>query len=319
MNMYKSLDRPISITEHKWEEGVDAFVYVQVLTYNHESYIRDCIDGILIQKTTFPVHIVVFEDCSTDNTARILKEYQDKYPNLFTLYLQPTNTFGKEIRREALKPWYDTASKGKYIAKCEGDDYWTDPLKLQKQVDFLEVNPDYAFCFHKAEVVIELDNIYQNFNVTLETREYTGEEILRRWAVPTASVVYRNYDYRSIPTDKRFLYGDIILFLWLAEKGKIYCINESMSVYRRHEGGVVLKEKIPYQKTIAHYTAINEHFGKKYNKVLRQLKAGVLARTLFFEKNSIRESFNILAYIITRPKLIYSFCRNLYHLIRKSL
>jgi hypothetical protein len=205
------------------------------------------------------------------------------------------------------------------MALCEGDDYWTDPLKLQKQVDFLEVNPGYAFCFHSAEVVTELDNIYQNFNVTLETRKYTGEEILRRWTVPTASVVYRNYDYRSIPTDHRFLFGDIILFLWLAEKGKIYCINESMSVYRRHEGGVVLKEKIPYQKTIAHYTAINEHFGKKYNKVLRQLKVGVLARTLFFEKNSIRESFNILAYIITRPKLIYSFCRNLYHLIRKSL
>lgn len=316
--MYKSLDRPISITEHKWEERLDAFVYVQVLTYNHESYIRDCIDGILIQKTTFPVHIVVFEDCSTDNTQTILKEYKQKYPDLFTLYLQPVNTYGKDTRKKALKPWYDTAGKGKYIAKCEGDDYWTDPLKLQKQVNFLEANPKYAFCFHKAKVINELDNIYPNFNVEVETREYTGEEILRRWTVPTASVVYRNYDYQSIPSDKRFLYGDIILFLWLAEKGKIYCISESMSVYRRHGGGVVLKEKIPYKKTITHYTAISEHFGKKYNKVLRQLKAGVLARTLFFEKNSMKESFSILVYVITRPKLIYSFCRNLYHLIRRS-
>src|SRR5690554_346013 len=292
-------------------------VSISCITYNHAPYIRQCLDGFLMQKTSFKIEVLIHDDASTDGTEEIIREYESQYPDIIKPLYEKENQWVKG--RRGSKVFNFPRAKGKYMALCEGDDYWTDPLKLQKQVDFLEVNPGYAFCFHSAEVVTELDNIYQNFNVTLETRKYTGEEILRRWTVPTASVVYRNYDYRSIPTDHRFLFGDIILFLWLAEKGKIYCINESMSVYRRHEGGVVLKEKIPYQKTIAHYTAINEHFGKKYNKVLRQLKAGVLARTLFFEKNSIRESFNILAYIITRPKLIYSFCRNLYHLIRKSL
>ncbi len=306
-----------TVKEGQEQLNEDPLVSISCITFNHAPYIRQCLEGFLMQKTNFKIEVLIHDDASTDGTEEIIREYESQYPDIIKPLYEKENQWVKG--RRGSKVFNFPRAKGKYMALCEGDDYWTDPLKLQKQVDFLEVNPGYAFCFHSAEVVTELDNIYQNFNVTLETRKYTGEEILRRWTVPTASVVYRNYDYRSIPTDHRFLFGDIILFLWLAEKGKIYCINESMSVYRRHEGGVVLKEKIPYQKTIAHYTAINEHFGKKYNKVLRQLKAGVLARTLFFEKNSIRESFNILAYIITRPKLIYSFCRNLYHLIRKSL
>ena len=135
-NNIEFLKEPSPITEQIWPEGTTPMVSISCLTYNHENYIRDAIEGFLMQKTTFPVRIVIFEDCSTDNTASIIKEYEDKYPNLFSTFYQPVNTWGKEIRQEALKPFRKSLYSAKYIALCEGDDYWTDPLKLQKQVIF---------------------------------------------------------------------------------------------------------------------------------------------------------------------------------------
>src|SRR5690554_6356607 len=108
-----------------------------------------------MQKTTFPVRIVVFEDFSTDATREIVKEYEAKYPNLFVTVLTTHNTYGKPERSEALKPYFEARAVAKYIALCEGDDYWTDPLKLQKQVDFLEGNEEYSMCFHNALVDYE--------------------------------------------------------------------------------------------------------------------------------------------------------------------
>ena len=123
------------------------------ITYNHENFIRQALDGCLMQQTNFPIEIIIHDDASTDNTANIIREYQGKHPHLIKTILQRENQYSamgfgfiSNVFKEA---------QGKYIALCEGDDYWTDPLKLQKQVDFLEANPDFAICFHNAVVINE--------------------------------------------------------------------------------------------------------------------------------------------------------------------
>jgi len=114
-------------------------VSVYMITYNHESYIAQAIEGIMMQQTDFPIELVIGEDCSTDRTREICLEYQDKYPEIIRLLL-PEKNIG--IYKNSKSTFIEC--KGKYIAICEGDDYWTDPLKLQKQVYFLETRPDFA-------------------------------------------------------------------------------------------------------------------------------------------------------------------------------
>jgi glycosyltransferase involved in cell wall biosynthesis len=124
-------------------------VSICCITYNHEKYIRETIEGFLIQKTKFPIEIIIHDDASADNTANIIREYEKKFPHLITAIYQKENQYSKGVRSITVKFTFPIA-RGKYIALCEGDDYWTDPYKLQKQVDFLEANPEYTFTFHDA-------------------------------------------------------------------------------------------------------------------------------------------------------------------------
>ena len=124
---------------------METLVSICCMAYNHEKFIRQCLDGFVMQKTTFAFEILVHEDASTDNTASIVSEYESKFPHLFRCVYQTENQFKKQ---NTLVNILFKMAKGKYIALCEGDDYWTDPLKLQKQVDFLEANEDYTICFH---------------------------------------------------------------------------------------------------------------------------------------------------------------------------
>src|SRR5574344_1986516 len=128
-------------------------VVIRCITYNHESYIRDCLNGFVMQKTTFPFVAVVHDDASTDKTADIIREYAEKYPDIIKPIYETENQYSKSDG--SLERIMNAHTKGKYIALCEGDDYWIDPLKLQKQVDFLEANPEYSMCFHKAKVIDE--------------------------------------------------------------------------------------------------------------------------------------------------------------------
>ena len=150
---YTPLAEPTPISEQVWAEGTTPLVATSTLTYNHAPYIRDCIEGILMQKTTFPVRIVIFDDCSIDGTREIVQEYESKYPHLIKGIYPKKNTWGKPERKEAFKPRNEARDVAKYIALCEGDDYWIDPLKLQKQVDFLESNTDCLLCFHASKSI----------------------------------------------------------------------------------------------------------------------------------------------------------------------
>ena len=238
----------------------EILVSVSCITYNHARYIRQCLEGFVIQKTTFPFEILIHDDASTDGTADIIREYENRYPHLFKPIYQIENQYSKGVRISATYNF--SRAKGKYIAMCEGDDYWTDPLKLQKQVDFLEANPEYSMCFHRVKVLSENgggEAIYSH----LQEKTYSAHEILKKWTVPTASVMYRRQYLLDMPVDSNFIYGDIVCFLTMASKGKLYCMRDEMAVYRRLLTGAIGSQKkgdLLYKKTIKHYFALAKHF-----------------------------------------------------------
>ncbi|GHV23843.1 hypothetical protein AGMMS49959_18350 [Planctomycetales bacterium] len=125
-------------------------------TYNHAKFIRQCLDGFVMQKTNFPVEVLIHDDASTDGTADIIREYEQKYPDLIKPIYQTENQWSKNrlnVSKICCEMYCNSQSK--YIASCEGDDYWTDPSKLQKQIDFLENNDNYSICFCSARVLWE--------------------------------------------------------------------------------------------------------------------------------------------------------------------
>lgn len=212
-------------------------VAIDCLVYNHEPYLRDCLEGFVMQQTDFPFVAIVHDDASTDHSADIIREYATKYPDIIHPIYETENQWRKadgslrKIMNDAIE-----ATGAPYIAMCEGDDYWTDPHKLQKQVDFLEEHQNYSFTFHKA-VVLQKGEIDSSLYAHLENRDYSAAEIYDVWSVPTASVVYRR-TMCGTKRPKHVVFGDILLFLNLLDNGLAYCMDFTGSVYRRHSGGI---------------------------------------------------------------------------------
>jgi glycosyltransferase involved in cell wall biosynthesis len=244
---YTPLPEPIPITKQEWPEGTIPIVHTRTMTFNHENYIRDCIEGILMQKTTFPVQVLIHDDASTDKTAEIVREYEMKYPKLIKAYYQKINSYSQKDKSEKMRlrePFYSWRI-GKYEAMCEGDDYWTDSLKLQKQVDFLEANPEYNLCvsgYKKYDVYSEetIDIIQFPNGVVRKTNGYTFtlDDTSKGWFTKTMTAVYRN-DKDLFQKTTQYKFGrDINLLYHILRIGKGFYFTEIMGVYRVHEGGV---------------------------------------------------------------------------------
>ena len=214
-------------------------VSISCKTYNHASYIRKCLDGFVIQKTTFPVEILIHDDASTDGTQDIIREYEIKYPEIIKPIYQKENQYSKGIPIGIT--FNIPRAKGKYIALCEGDDYWTDPYKLQKQVDFLESHPDFVMCSHRWQDYIQKDLIFGDIrpkNIPAEGKEYgLNDLIFGRWFFQPVSVLYKMayLDNDALAHSKYSM--DIVLFYELLKNGKGYCLSDTMAVYRTHQGG----------------------------------------------------------------------------------
>ena len=209
------------------------------LAYNAAPYIRAAIDGFLMQKTNFPVEILVHDDASTDGTADIIREYAESYPGTVRAVLQKENQLSKGVMVSSEFLW--PLIRGEYVAVCEGDDYWTDMHKLQKQVDWLDAHPESSICFHPVVVHFEdgsrKDSIYPSDKDC--PGGYTFGELLRHNFIQTNSVVFRwklKGREGDVPTD--IAPRDWFTNLLHAEKGPIGFISEAMGVYRRHPGGV---------------------------------------------------------------------------------
>ena len=219
-------------------------VSVCVPAYNHEKYIAQMLDGALMQQTTFPFEIVIGDDASTDSTQKIIQEYSDKNPGRIRAFLHSENQGPSEPKEFAGRNnvlQLIKACKGEYVAMCEGDDYWTDPYKLQKQVDFLESHPDYAICHHNVEVIYEDGAASHLFNKSDQKLTSTIEDILEdKWFMATASWLYRNYFLTNDFADwhATAAAGDWAVIIQLASHGKIGYLPETMGVYRKHSAGL---------------------------------------------------------------------------------
>jgi glycosyltransferase involved in cell wall biosynthesis len=205
-------------------------------TYNQENYIGSAIESFLLQKTNFSIEIIIHDDASTDGTAKIVREYSKKYPDLIVPILQTENQFSQGVK---IWPTYlFSSTRGKYIALCEGDDYWTDPLKLQKQVDFLSSHPEHSICFHPVRVIDEIGMKPHYINPPeSDQNNFNFSSLLKGNIIPTSSVLYRRDPDFVFPSwFWQIKLGDWPLNLLMASHGKIGFLNEVMSVYRIHEG-----------------------------------------------------------------------------------
>ena len=236
---YVPLPEPVPITEQVWPEGTRPLVCTRTMAYMHEKFIRQCIESILMQRTTFPVQVVIHDDASTDSTPDIIREYETKYPQLIKVVYQAENTFSKPDKLQRRVELIRLSNEGRYKALCEGDDYWTDPLKLQKQVEFLESHPEYSLCFHQATTLKAGKEEPFTIPDDVDMENVLFEDLLASTNfIATASVVFRNQRMPLPPWFSKLPFGDLGMHFINSREGKIKCFGESMSVYRIHEGGV---------------------------------------------------------------------------------
>ncbi len=255
-------------------------VSVIVICYNHEKYIRDCLDGILMQKTDFPIEIIVGDDCSTDNTLSIIHEYKQKYPEIITAVSSDKNLWsqGVSMTYTLLCPH----AKGKYLAFCEGDDYWINPMKLQFQADFLERNPDYSMCFHDYMINDGKGEFRHRYCLKKECdAKLSG--MINLNACQTATIFERReiIDYpafKAFLNDRKRGYGDINNFMSCYANGKIRHLQGTWSVYRRHDDSVTATDdkdggKTAIQKHLRGIRCLIRHYGLGYSYLLRNFRS----------------------------------------------
>lgn len=208
-------------------------VTIQCLAYNHEPYIRQCLDGFVMQKTDFPFEAIVHDDASTDGTANIIKEYAEKYPDIIKPIFEDENQFSK--KKGFVSRIMKDGSRGKYIAICEGDDYWIDPNKLQKQVDYLESHPNVSYVFtgryvDEVSKCVRFQHVYKN-------KIYRTKDILGGFNPGLQTVCFKRQcldaldKYSGINGDRLYPYYASLL-------GDIVCINDITAVYRKTGKGV---------------------------------------------------------------------------------
>lgn len=246
----------------------EIMVSICCLAYNHERYIRKCLDGFLMQECDFRFEVLIHEDASTDHTAEIIREYEEKYPDVIKPIYQTENQYSKKIGIG--KTYQYPRARGKYIAWCEGDDYWTDPQKLQKQVDALETNPQCRFSVHRVNTVREngepMQEIFPEQYKNLKTGVMSADIFLENecssvYTFQTSSYLANARDMKRYSKDmpqfaKSASVGDLPIKLYFATIGDVYYFAEPMSCYRR--GSVASLQRTSsfsgsYEKLMDHY------------------------------------------------------------------
>ena len=248
-------------------------VSVLIITYNHVNYICDAIEGALKQKGNFYLEIVIGEDSSTDGTAEIVDYYHAKYPNIIKIV---TSEFNVGMMNNLVRTL--NACTGQYIAFCEGDDYWTDPLKLEKQVRILQKHSEYSICIHDVETIFQ--DVPKNipFSIKWEQNTFTFTDAVINHFVPTLSIVVRSNCLRNLPDwFSESIVGDKPIVLIALLKGKGYYLHDNMGVKRKNPGGITSKRVNKHDNHVRFlkmYRNIHNYSGRKY-KVLQKTIASL--------------------------------------------
>ena len=314
-------------------------VSISCITYNHVDYIKECLEGFLKQECNFGFEILIHDDASKDGTQDIIKEYQQKYPDLIFPILQVENQYSKGVRAISQK-FNFPRSRGKYIAICEGDDYWTDPLKLQKQVDILESNQDYGMVHTQTKFVVVADGVIKDSLTNREDNSF--ENLVHKNNIATLTTLFRKdliikYIDEVRPSEqKHWVAGDLPVWLWFSLNSKIYYLDDVTSVYRVIAGSMsntVTSEK--YLSFIKSRFRIKEYFIINYNQskeLLQYIKMDFLNDAEFHAVKTgdtevlkdIRDKYrsgNKLKYlffaILVHNKHLYRFQVNIYRLLYK--
>lgn len=220
--------------EKEMQEPV--MVSIRCTVYNHEPYIRQCLEGFVMQKTNFRFEAIVHDDASTDGSALIIREFAEKYPDIIKPIYETENQYSKHDG--SLTRIMNAQMRGKYVALCEGDDYWIDPNKLQMQVDWLESHPDFSMCWTDAYLQegTTRNKAYNRYptDATIPIKDIIMNGGM--W-IPTASILLRKEVYQSIPRDSNFHVGDYPLQIWSAYSGLVRYLAKQTCVYRVNSVG----------------------------------------------------------------------------------
>lgn len=277
-------------------------VSISCITYNHASYIKECIDGFLMQKTNFNFEVLIHDDHSTDGTEEIIKEYAKQYPDIIKPLFEKENQYslGKPIGSVV---WNLPRARGKYIAMCEGDDYWIDPYKLQKQVDIMENNPNCSLVISNGISLNEITKKQYIINPMGDIKKsgFISPNLVlaERRLIPTASMFYRKDQSKMPDFFRNCPVGDRPLRLWLLSKGDIYYFANPMIMYREQSNGsfgqrVCSSFKYAndiYDGMIAFYNNYNEFTKYKYNNEIQYLKSQD-EYSFYVRTKQIKESMN---------------------------
>jgi glycosyltransferase involved in cell wall biosynthesis len=268
---------------------------INTVTYNHAPYIRQCLESILMQKTTFDFEVLVHDDASTDGTADIIREFEARYPDIIKPIYQTENCYSRNV--SVSKNFQFPRIRGKYTAYCEGDDYWTDPYKLQKQVDFLESHPDYSICGGRYWVMTNdnPDNLSEQPWMIKGMAKYPEGRTL------TLDNFFDNYLFWSLCICLRseclkeiynFKYNkDDTLYAVALEKGKGFVFPDYFGVYRIHSGGM--------------WAGLNYHQKKRQNlPFLKDMHPHFYHKSKSFRRWYYRDIMGLYFFDITESKHI---------------
>ena len=237
-------------------------VSILTITFNHELFLRQTLESLLSQKTNFEFEILISDDCSTDQTKKICEEFKEKYPGIVRLILRDRNI---GMMPNFIDAVYQTT--GKYIAMCEGDDYWSDESKLQMQVDYLEKNELVMLSSHKSQALYK--NIFWNYH---EIKQYNKRPLHSLFSIEdyivkdffhTSSIVFRREAINKFPNWYYNVFGgDYFLVLMLADKGAIHFVNKVMSVYRQNYDSVShYHSRLEiYENYLTHFKIFDDYF-----------------------------------------------------------
>lgn len=322
--------------------SIDFLVSVRCVTYNQSAYIKDALNGFVMQQTNFPFVVLVVDDASTDGEQEVIRKFMteefelsdasvayeketefayiqyaqhktNKNCFMVAMFLKENHYSQKKKKFPYLAEWRDGV---KYEAICEGDDYWIDPLKLQKQVDFLEMNPEYSMCFHSAKIINEL-GIADKISGVVEEREYTANEVFKQWTAPTASLLFKREIY-DLPMNDRYkpLYGDIVMILRAAKCGKLRGMSDPMSIYRVHSGGVTYdkaRRKSFAKRLPEHFLYIKDNFWEILDKnVLNKFLSDSYLLRVKESAMSLRTFSDLYLFVYSYPQNFFLKVKKIY-------